>query len=503
MRIEPQELTRVIQEKIANFKQTVDITKIGIVLRIGDGIAEVYGLRAAVASELVVFAGDIYGMVLNLEEEVVGICIFGDDSAIKEGDEVRLTGKVLEVAVGPQVIGRILDPLGSPLDGGPALSKNQTRPVEVKAPGVSERQPVNTPIETGIKAIDAMVPIGRGQRELIIGDRQTGKTALLTDTIINQRNKGVYCFYVAIGQKNSTIAYLIDTLKKYDCLEYTTVIVASASSPTPLQYIAPYAATSMAEYFRDNGKDALIMYDDLTKHAACYRELSLLLKRPPGREAYPGDIFYTHSRLLERACKLNKERGAGSLTALPIIETQAQDVTTYIPTNLISITDGQIYLDSDLFNQGVRPSINVGLSVSRVGGAAQFKAIKKVAGMLRLDLAQFRDVEAFTQLGTELDKETEAQIQRGKRLIEIIKQDQLKPYQVWEEFVVIYAATRGFLDEIPVKDIRRFEKELLEFMRQEHGEFIKIIEDKKDFSDPDEATLGEVLAAFKKKFVSV
>ena len=503
MKIEPQEMVKILKDKIARFKDRIDIAKTGIVLRVGDGIAQIYGLKEAVSSEMVLFKDNIQGMVLNLEEEVVGVCIFGDDYAIKEGDEVRLTGKVLEVPVGEDVMGRVIDPLGNPLDGGAPLAAKESRPVEVKAPGVAQREPVNTPVETGLKAIDAMVPIGRGQRELVIGDRQTGKTALLIDTIINQKNKGVHCFYVAIGQKNSTLAYLIDTLKKNNCMGYSTVVVASASSPTPLQYIAPYAATSMAEYFRDSGRDALIIYDDLSKHAACYRELSLLLRRPPGREAYPGDIFYTHSRLLERACKLSKKHGGGSLTALPIVETQAQDVTTYIPTNLISITDGQIYLDTDLFHEGIRPAINVGLSVSRVGGAAQFKAMKRVAGMLRLDLAQFREVEAFTQLGTELDKETKSQIERGRRLIEVIKQDQFQPYSLSQEFLIIYAATRGLLDDIPIKDIRRFEQEFLEFSKNTYPKVCETIEKNKDFDEALEAKIKEMVAVFKEKFIFV
>ncbi|UCC95199.1 MAG: F0F1 ATP synthase subunit alpha [Candidatus Omnitrophota bacterium] len=503
MKIDPHQLTRIIQEKIEAFKEKVDIAKIGVVLRIGDGIAQVYGLKDALSSELLIFPHNVYGMVLNLEEETVGACIFGDDSLIKEGDEVRLTGKVLEVPVGEALVGRVVDPLGNPLDDGPKIKESQFRPVEVKAPGVAQREPVNTPLETGIKAIDAMIPIGRGQRELIIGDRQTGKTALLIDTIINQKGKGVLCFYVAIGQRNSTVATMTDTLKKYGCMEYTTVVVASASSPTPLQYIAPYAATSMAEYFRDKGEDVVVMYDDLSKHAACYRELSLLLRRPPGREAYPGDIFYTHSRLLERACKLNKRYAGGSLTALPVVETQAQDVTTYIPTNLISITDGQIYLDTDLFHQGVMPAINVGLSVSRVGGAAQFKAIKKVSGMLRLDLAQFREVEAFTQLGTELDKETTLQIERGRHLVEALKQAQHEPQNLGEQALILYAGTKGLLDDIPLKDVRRFEKEFLDFVHKQHEYLVKKIEENRDFNGEDEVKIKEVIGEFKKRFVFV
>lgn len=503
MKINPQELTRIIKQRIERFKAKVDISKTGVVLRVGDGIAEIYGLTDALSLELVLFYHNIYGMVLNLEEEVVGTCIFGDDSLIKEGSEVKLTGRVLEVPVGENITGRVIDPLGNPLDSGPKINTTKKRPVEVKAPGVAEREPVNTPLETGIKAIDAMIPIGRGQRELIIGDRQTGKTALLIDTIINQRGKDVLCFYVAIGQKNSTVASLIDTLKKYKCMEYTTVVVASASASTPLQYIAPYAATSMAEYFRDKGKDVLIIYDDLSKHAACYRELSLLLRRPPGREAYPGDIFYAHSRLLERACKLNKQHKGGSLTALPVIETQAQDVTTYIPTNLISITDGQIYLNTDLFHQGIRPAIDVGLSVSRVGGAAQFKAIKKIAGMLRLGLAQFREVETFTQLGTEVDKETKFQIERGRRVVELLKQAQFRPYSLAEEVCVIYAATRGLLDDIPVKDIKRFEEEFIEFIHKHYLQLLKDIQAKKDIDQHQEEKIKEAISESKKKFVFV
>lgn len=503
MKINPEELTRIIGEKISQFQTKVDISKVGVVLSVGDGIAQVYGLKDALSSELLIFPNNIYGMALNLEEEVVGVCIFGDDSLIKEGDEVKLTGKVLEVPVGEEVLGRVIDPLGIALDGKEDILSKNKRPVEVKAPSVASRQPVDTPLETGIKAIDATTPIGRGQRELIIGDRQTGKTALAIDTIINQKGKGVYCFYVAIGQKNSTIANVVDMLKKHDALKYSTVVVASAASPTPLQYIAPYAATSMAEFFRDRGEDVLIIYDDLSKHAACYRELSLLLKRPPGREAYPGDIFYTHSRLLERACRLNKHHGGGSLTSLPIVETQAQDITTYIPTNLISITDGQIYLDTEYFLQGIRPAVHVGLSVSRVGGAAQFKAMKRVAGMLRLDIAQYREVEAFTQLGTDLDKETQFQIERGKRLVEILKQDRFNPYRFSKEVLVIYIARQGFLDDIPVKEIRRFEKEFLEFIDKEHLYLLERLEENKDFNQSDEEKIKAVTKIFKEKFVSV
>jgi len=498
-----QNFIKVIQEKIEKFKEKIKVEKTGVVLKVGDGIAQIYGLKEAKMSELLIFPHNIQGMVLNLEEEIVGAAIFGDDSLIKEGYEVKLTGRILEVPVGEELLGRVIDPLGKPLDGGASISAKKMHPIEVKAPGIAQREPVNTPLMTGIKAIDAMIPIGRGQRELVIGDRQTGKTALLIDTILNQKGKDVYCFYVAIGQKNSTVATVIDALKKYDCLSYTTIVVANASSPTPLQYIAPYAATSMAEYFRDREEDALVIYDDLTKHAACYRELSLLLRRPPGREAYPGDIFYTHSRLLERACKLNKHHGRGSLTALPVIETQAQDVTTYIPTNLISITDGQIYLDTDLFHQGMRPAINVGLSVSRVGGAAQFKAIKEISGMLRLELAQFREVEAFTQLGTELDKETKFQIERGRRLVEILKQPQFKPFSLAEQVLVIYTATRGFLDDIPIKEIRRFEEEFLEFVHQNYEYVLRKIEEDKDFDEKDEERFKEIINEFKKKFIYV
>ena len=503
MELKPQEITRIIKEKIEKFKQTADIKKVGTVIEVGDGVARIYGLQDALSMELLAFPHNIYGLALNLEEEIVGACIFGDDSLVKEGDPVYLTGKVLEVPVGEEVLGRVLSPLGRPLDGKEEIKTKQKKPVEIVAPGVAAREPVSVPLETGIKAIDAMIPIGRGQRELIIGDRQVGKTAIALDTIINQKGKGVYCFYVAIGQKNSTVAGLIEVLKKYDCLKYTTVIVASAAASAPLQYIAPYAATTMAEYFRDQGKDALIIYDDLTKHAVSYRELSLLLRRPPGREAYPGDIFYTHSRLLERACKLNKENGGGSLTALPIIETQAGDVTTYIPTNLISITDGQIYLENGLFYQGVRPAVNVGLSVSRVGGSAQIKAMRQVAGMLRLELAQFREMQAFAQLGTELDKTTQAQIERGRRLVEILKQDQFSPLDIAYQVIIIYAAGRGWIDDIPVKDIRRFEEEFFTFISREFGFLLEMLAEHKEITPEIEDKIKEGLTVFKKNFIFV
>ncbi len=501
VRISPEEISSVIKSRIESFSKTYDLSQVGQVLEVGDGIARIYGLENAMAGELVYFPKqDLYGMVLNLEEESVGVCLFGDDSEVKEGDEVRCTGRIAEVPVGDALIGRVVNPLGIPIDGKGEIKCDRFRPVERIAPGVIERQPVKEPLQTGIKAIDAMIPIGRGQRELIIGDRQTGKTAIVLDTIINQKGKGVICVYVAIGQKNSTIASVVKTLERFGAMDYTIVVAAGASEPAPLLYIAPYAGCAMAEEFLETGRHALIVYDDLTKHAQAYREMSLLLRRPPGREAYPGDIFYAHSRLLERACKYSEAKGGGSLTALPIIETQAGDVTTYIPTNVISITDGQIYLETNLFYQGVRPAINVGLSVSRVGGNAQVKAMKQVAGRLRLDLAQYREMESFAQFGTELDKATIAQLERGKRLVELLKQPQFQPLSMAEEVMVLYVGVHGYLDDIPLDRVKKFEEEWLAALRSEYKYILDEIESKKEISEELDEKIKKAISEFKARF---
>lgn len=500
-RIKPEEIVSVIKKEIKDYEKRVDTATVGTVLEVGDGIAKIYGLDRAMAGELLAFPNNLYGMVLNLEEKTVGACIFGDDSLIKEGEEVRLTGKVSRVAVGDKLIGRVVNAIGQPIDGKGKIAANQSRPIWQVAPGVIKRQPVREPLQTGLKAIDSMIPIGRGQRELIIGDRQTGKTAIATDTIINSKGKDLICIYVAIGQKNSSVALIIDRLKRYGAMEYSIVVSATASDPTPLQYLAPYSACAIGEYFRDKGQHALIIFDDLTKHAKCYREISLLLKRPPGREAYPGDIFYAHSRLLERACKLSEKEGGGSLTALPIIETQAGDVTTYIPTNVISITDGQIYLETGLFYQGVRPAVNVGLSVSRVGANAQVKAMKDVAGSLRLDLAQFKELEAFTQFGTELDEATLKRLQRGKVLVELLKQDQYKPMDVYDQVIVIFAGVNGYLDDIQPADVKRFEEEFLGFVKEKKGDFRDRLSKEAGLSDELKSELAGVIEEFKKTFI--
>ena len=502
MEIRAEEISSIIKKQIEAYKAKIDTARVGTVVEVGDGIATIYGLDEAMASELILFPNNIYGMVLNLEEETVSAVIFGEDALIKEGDEVRLTGQIVKVNVGNKLIGRVLNGLGHPIDGKGDIPTEKTRPIEVIAPGVVKRQPVKEPLQTGIKAIDAMIPIGRGQRELIIGDRQTGKTAIAIDTIINQKGKDVICIYVAIGQKNSSVAKIIDTLRKNGAMEYTIVVSATASDPTPLQYLAPYTACAIGEEFRDNKGHTLIVYDDLTKHAKCYRELSLLLRRPPGREAYPGDIFYAHSRLLERACKYNDEEGGGSLTALPIIETQAGDVTTYIPTNVISITDGQIYLETGLFHQGLRPAINVGLSVSRVGGNAQIKAMKQVAGMLRLNLAQYREMESFAQFGTELDKATVEQLERGRRLVEILKQKQYSPLDVADQVIILYCGIEGYLDTIPVEDVKRFEDEFLRFTHSNYGGILEKINKEKELTDEIKEDLNGAIKEFKSKFIS-
>jgi len=492
------EITNILKQEIAGFEQRVQVSEVGTVIEVGDGIARVYGLRNAMAGELLEFENGTMGQVFNLEEETIGAVIFGNYLEIKEGDTVKSTGRLLEVPVGEAVMGRVLNPLGEPLDGGPAVVTSERRKMDIVAPGIAERQPVKEPMLTGIKAIDAMIPIGRGQRELIIGDRKTGKSAIAIDTIINQKGKGVKCFYVAIGSKESTVAGIVEVLRAAGAMEYTTVVVASAADPAPLQYIAAYAGCAMAEYFMWKGEHALVVYDDLTKQAAAYRQLSLLLRRPPGREAFPGDVFYLHSRLLERAVKLSDEKGGGSLTALPIIETQEGEVSAYIPTNVISITDGQIYLEPDLFFAGVRPAINVGISVSRVGGNAQTKAMKKIAGSLRLDLAAYRELEAFAQLGTELDKATQSQLDRGARLVELLKQPQYRPMPVEQEVMVIYAGTKGYLDDVPLNRIAEFQNAFLTHVDQRSPGLRKELEQKKELTDALETQLKQALDDFKK-----
>jgi F-type H+-transporting ATPase subunit alpha len=501
-RIRPEEISSIIAKRIKSFKQKLDIAEVGEVVEVGDGIARIFGLRRAMASEIVEFPHQIYGLILNLEEEVAGVTILGPTKSIKEGDQVRLTGEILNVPVGEALIGRLVNALGEPLDGEGKINTKKARPIERVAPGVVKREPVKEPLQSGIKAIDAMIPIGRGQRELIIGDRQTGKTAIAIDTIINQRGKDVICIYVAIGQKNSSIADIVKTLENYGAMDFTIVVAASASEPASLQYIAPYSACAMGEEFMEQGKDALIIYDDLTKHAKSYRQLSLLLRRPPGREAFPGDIFYTHARLLERAAHLSQAEGGGSLTALPIIETQAGDVTTYIPTNVISITDGQIYLESRLFHQGIRPAINVGLSVSRVGGSAQIQAMRQVAGTLRLDLAQYRELEIFAQFGTELDKATIAQLERGKRLVELLKQPRYQPMDVALQVAVIFSGVNGYLDSLAPTDIARFENELIDYLTKKKKDLIQGIQQKALLSSDIKAALARAIEEFKGSFIT-
>ncbi len=500
MQIKAEEISQIIEEQIKNYEQKMEMTETGVVLSVGDGIARVYGVQNAMAMELLEFPGSVYGMVLNLEEDSVGVALLGEDTEIKEGDTVKRTGTIFSVPVGEAVSGRVIDPLGNPLDGLGPIQAEERRFVEIKAPGIVQRKSVHEPMYTGLKAIDAMTPIGRGQRELIIGDRQVGKTAIGVDAILAQKDSDVYCFYIAIGQKKSTVALVADTLRKYGALDYTTIISATASEPASLQFIAAYAGCTMAEFYRDNGKHALIIYDDLSKQAVAYRQMSLLLRRPPGREAFPGDVFYLHSRLLERAAKYSDEKGAGSLTALPIIETQAGDVSAYIPTNVISITDGQVYLEPNLFNAGVRPAINVGLSVSRVGGNAQVKAMKKVAGTLRLDLAQYRELAAFAQFGSDLDKATQQKLDRGVRMVEILKQDQYKPLPMEEQVIILYAGTKGFLDDIAVESVRRFENEYMEFMRNSKPNILQSIKDKQDLDEDTESKLKAAVEEFKKGF---
>jgi len=500
--IRPDEITSILKQQIEQYELEIEVAEKGIVTYVGDGIARVYGLEKCMANELLEFPGGVYGMALNLEEDMVGAVILGPYHHIKEGDEVKRTCRVVEVPVGEALLGRVVNPMGQPLDGRGPVKTDRFRPVESPAPGVVHRQPVNTPLQTGIKAIDAMIPIGRGQRELIIGDRQTGKTAVAVDTIINQKDQDVICIYVAIGQKASAVASVINKLQETGAMDYTIVVAANAGEPAPLLYIAPYAGCAMGEYFMyEQHRDVLVVYDDLSKHAVAYRELSLLLRRPPGREAYPGDIFYLHSRLLERAARLNDALGGGSLTALPIIETQAGDVSAYIPTNVISITDGQIYLEPDLFYAGQRPAINVGLSVSRVGGAAQIKAMKQVAGHLRLDLAQYRELAAFAQFGAELDKATQARLARGQRMMELLKQEQYQPMPVEEQVAVIYAGVHGYLDDLPVEKVRPFEKGFLHFLHSVYPDILRDIREKKALDKDLEERLKKSIIEFKASFV--
>jgi len=500
MDIRAEEISKIIRDQIGSYAVDVDVAEVGTIVSVGDGIARVHGVERTMAGEMLEFPHGIYGIALNLEEESVGVVLLGDYTEIKEGDTVKRTGRIISVPVGPELVGRVVNALGQPIDGkGPIVSK-LSQPIERIAPGVVDRNPVKEPLQTGLKAIDAMVPIGRGQRELIIGDRQTGKTAVAVDAIINQRGQNVVCIYNAIGQKQSTIAQVVRTLEEAGAMEFTIVVAAGASDPAPLLYISPYSACTMGEYFRDNGQHALCIYDDLSKHAQAYREISLLLRRPPGREAYPGDVFYLHSRLLERAAKMRKELGGGSLTALPIIETQAGDLSAYIPTNVISITDGQIFLESDLFHQGVRPAINVGNSVSRVGGSAQVKAMRQVAGTLRLDLAQYRELAAFAQFGSDLDKATLNQLNRGRRLVEVLKQPQYQPLPVEKQVIIIYAATNGYLDPIAVEQVRGYETDLYAFLDTRKAQLLASLADKKQIDDAIKADLNAALEEFGKTF---
>ncbi len=500
MKIKPEEISQVIKSEIESFEKAVKVEEVGTVISVGDRIARVYGVEKAMYGELLEFPGGVFGMALNLEENSVGVVLLGEDRGIKEGDEVRRTNRIIEVPVGDAMVGRVVNALGQPIDGKGPIETTEHSPVERLAPGVVDRQPVKEPLQTGLKAIDGMIPVGRGQRELIIGDRQTGKTAIAIDTIINQKGGDVICIYVAIGQKTSTVAQVVKTLEDYGAMEYSIVVAANAADPAPLQYIAPYSGCTMGEFFRDSGRHALIIYDDLSKQAAAYRQLSLLLRRPPGREAFPGDVFYLHSRLLERAAKLSDKLGGGSLTALPIIETQAGDVSAYIPTNVISITDGQIFLEANLFYSGIKPAINVGISVSRVGGNAQVKGMKKVAGRLRLDLAQYREMAAFAQFGSELDAATQAQLARGERMVEALKQDQYFPMAVEKQIVTIYAGTNGLFDSIPVDKLKAFESGLLDFIETNYNEIYRDIKEKKEITAETETRLREVIEEFTGKF---
>ena len=511
--VRPEEVSAILRKQLAGFEKEADIYDVGTVLQVGDGVARIYGLSKALMSELIEFPHGAFGMVLNLEEDNVGCILFGETSDIKEGDTVKRTGSVASMPVGTAMLGRVINALGQPMDARGPIEHEKSMPIERKALGVIQRQPVKEPLQTGIKAVDGMIPIGRGQRELIIGDRQTGKTAIAIDAIINQKFthtkeaaklgiKPVYCIYVAIGQKSSTVAQVVDKLRTEGAMDYTTVIAATASDPSPMQYISPYSGATLGEYFRDQGMHALVVYDDLTRQAQAYRQISLLLRRPPGREAYPGDVFYLHSRLLERASKLSDELGGGSLTAFPVIETQANDVSAYIPTNVISITDGQIYLEPAMFNAGIRPAINVGISVSRVGGSAQTKAMRKVAGRLRIDLAQYRELEAFAKFGSDLDKSTQAQLKRGAALVELLKQGQYVPMSMEKQVVSIFAGTNGYLDDVPLEHIQRFEREFLEYIEVKHGEILRAIAETKDLDDKATAVLKGVIESYKQTFAA-
>ena len=501
MAIRAAEISDIIRQQLKDYGKSLEVRETGTVLSTGDGIARIYGLERAAVGELLEFPHGVFGMGLNLAEDNVGAALFGEAQAIGEGDEVRRTGRIAEVPVGPELRGRVVNALGQAIDGKGEIKSTETRRIEVKAPGIVDRQPVREPLQTGIKAIDALIPIGRGQRELIIGDRQIGKTALAIDTIINQKGGDVTCIYVAIGQKRSTVAQVVERLTRYGAMEYTTVVAATASESAPLQFIAPYSGCAMGEYFRDNGQHALVIYDDLSKQAVAYRQLSLLLRRPPGREAFPGDVFYLHSRLLERAAKMSSERGGGSLTALPIIETLAGDVSAYIPTNVISITDGQIFLESDLFYSGVRPAVNPGISVSRVGGSAQVKAMRQVAGTLRLDLAQYRELAAFAQFGSDLDVATQKQLSRGARLMEVLKQKQYEPLPVEKQVLIVFAATNGFVDDLPVEDVGRFERDLYAFVESRHPQLLSDIKSKRELGDELKKQVAAAIDDFKKTFV--
>ena len=506
MAIRPEEITNIIKDKIEKFETKADLNEVGTVIQVGDGIARVYGLNQVKSSELVDFGNGVKGMAMNLEYDNVGCVLMGADELVNEGTTVKRTGEVISIPVGEDIIGRVVDPLGRPLDGKGEIKADKEMPMDIVAPGIVERQPVKQPLQTGLKAIDALVPIGKGQRELIIGDRQTGKTAIAIDAIINQKNlpedQRCLCIYVAIGQKNSTVAQVVQTLTDFGAMEYTTVVAATAADPASMLYIAPYAGCAIGEYFMWKGKDVLIVYDDLSKHAQAYRQMSLLLRRPPGREAYPGDVFYLHSRLLERACKLSKENGGGSLTALPIIETQANDVSAYIPTNVISITDGQIYLESNLFLSGVKPAINVGLSVSRVGGSAQRKTMRKVAGTLRVDMSQYQELEGFAQFGSELDKESQRQIARGKRMSELLKQDQYQPMRLWQEILVLYAGVNGYTDEVEVSQVREYEKQLLSWTAVAKKELAEELDSAAELTDELKQKMDAALTEFKNVFKS-
>lgn len=500
MAIKAEEISSIIKQRLEGVEQKLELKEVGYVISVGDGIARLYGLESCMAGELLEFPGGVMGMALNLEEDNVGVVLMGDDAGIKEGDEVKRTGRISEVPIGMALVGRVVNAIGAPIDGKGPIETDTYGLIERIAPGVIARKSVHEPLSTGIKAIDSMIPIGRGQRELIIGDRQTGKTSVAIDTILNQKGQDVYCIYVAIGQKRSTVAQVIKTFEERGAMEYTTIVAATASDPAPMQYVAAYAGCAIGEYFRDNGKHALIVYDDLSKQAAAYRQMSLLLRRPPGREAYPGDVFYCHSRLLERAAKVNDDLGAGSLTALPIIETQAGDVAAYIPTNVISITDGQIFLETDLFYSGIRPAINVGISVSRVGGAAQIKATKQVAGSLKLDLAQFRELAAFAAFGSDLDETTQRQLNRGERMVELLKQGLHQPMSTSKQVISIYAGVRGHLDDIPTKSVQKFESELLSFVESKYPEIIEGLDKEKEITDEIDALLVKAVSEFKERF---